>query len=267
MVAKIASDISSFLCRSFEWVASIGASEPVSGEIAEWASDDTRCRKLVEECTPLPTPLVGLVVQYLKKSDLIGREELEIFYGKEAVQLCAETRAVLPKNIDQILQEAYPYEIQTRVTDQMSLIYIPQRLTANLMRKYFANSGVKIAKDDLTNRIFQELGDIEGDADAWYLVSNFPMRESIEMDDDEISRALRPGAFEWVTLRVLLFTIFVKCSWNKTMICATVPPLNVACQDTILQGWRVAISGFAEKQLKITSDVHAPTGVVVMKKV
>jgi hypothetical protein len=82
------------------------------------------------------------------------------------VQLCAKTRAVLPKNIDQILQGAYPYEIQTRVTDQMSLVYIPKTLTANLMRKYFANCGVEIVKDDLTNRIFRELGDIEGDTDA-----------------------------------------------------------------------------------------------------
>jgi hypothetical protein len=114
LISQLGSGIASFKQAAIRWCNDRFSTSPVTGEVAEWSVDKSKLQKLVADSTPfLPGGVVGLVVQYLKKTHQIGPEDLQALFGRaEIVRLFVVNKIALPPSIDQELQ--LPYRFHNR---------------------------------------------------------------------------------------------------------------------------------------------------------
>lgn len=274
-VSQFGSGLCGYMHKAFEFCKDpFGISYIPKGEIVEWSVDKSKLRQLVADSTPLlPGGITDLVVQYLKKTHQIGPEDLVDLYGEaEVVWLFAQERSSLPLSIDQELPLPYPFHQGYRITEAMSLIYVPKKMTANIAREWGKKKGVEIEESALSREVFEEIGDLEGTEDAWYLVSHSLMPASLASpvcDKAEALETIDKCGYEQATFRILLFSLFVKSAWTGKKATEVEIPLYYTCRDILPGGYQIAIA--IKKNAKITirndlDDVEL-TGPIVMKKV
>jgi hypothetical protein len=160
----------------------------------------------------------------------------------------------------------------------MSLIYIPQKVTANIAMALCQMRGIEFKETPVSKMIFQIIGDGKGDADDWHLVSRGMIDGSFSMSPEEIQEITKDHDFEWVSLRVLLFTIFARSVWTNQNISSSKGTIYFSCRDRISYRDResrleyschVMVSINKEGKLRILPHLNKnrEVGAIVMKRV
>jgi hypothetical protein len=205
------------------------------------------------------------VLQYLLIKNQMSPQALRRLYGNEVAQLYRSQEFSLPAKIDQTLKGIFPFSSLEKVSEMTSLICIPKGVTPNLTRQWGARLGMEIEESPATQRLFKKLGNQQGDADAWYLVSHAPI--SLMLDGaHEIEEAMKKEEYEWVSFRVLLFTLFSRHAWRGEPLIPYEPVIYLSFRES--KDLHLAMGVQKNLKLAIVSDMLdvEHTGPVAMKR-
>ncbi len=227
--------------------------------------NEDRCKTLVSSNTTLAPPLVEIVLHYLLIKNQMTPQALHRLYGREVADLYLSQESSLPPRLNQTLEGIFPFSSLEKVSEMTSLICIPMGVTPNLTRQWGARMGMEIEESPAVQRLFKKLGNEQGDADAWYLVSHAPI--SLMLDGaDEIEGAMKKEEYEWASFRVLLFTLFSRHAWRGEPLIPYEPLIYLSFRES--KSLHLAMGVQKNLKLAVVSDMLdvEHTGPVAMKR-
>jgi hypothetical protein len=244
----------------------VSSSQPLPMEpkdcITEWTGQrgyDLIHAAITTAEPPLTRNVVGIVMQYLKKSDLFGLERVETAAGgkEELTKLVGKynPETPLPLEIDDFMQaplskyfneetlKAFP-NIR-KVTELYSLYWCPKGITANNAELFAKKHGTGFSCFYPDAR--QEHGNSATSVDCWIAFPNDVFGRGKAAQQQE---ALIPAGFEFPYLKDTIFCVFMRYACTGVRIMTDYPWTYTRCQEQT-QDYKLIVGFFGAGGLSV----------------